>query len=68
VRRGTLASARATPGVAEEIAVAEVRMMVTPVQVTGLPEVIRWWRDAKGHLVRVGWGERSRVLRDDPPT
>lgn len=68
VRRGTLTAGRATPGAAAEIAVAEVNLMVTPVQVTGLPEVIRWWRDAKGHLVRVSWGDRSRVLRDDPPT
>ncbi len=68
VRRGTLIPARVALGDPVELAVAEVIVTATPVSVSGLPDAIRWWRDAKGHLLRVLWGDRSRVLRDDPPT
>jgi len=68
VRRGTLTPATAVLGEPVELAVAEVIVTATPVTVSGLPDAIRWWRDAKGHLLRVIWGDRSRVMRDDPPT
>ncbi len=68
VRRGTLMAATAVLGDPVELAIAEVIVTATPVTVSGLPVAIRWWRDAKGHLLRVSWGDRSRVMRDDPPT
>ncbi len=67
VRRGTLTPATVVLGDPVELTVAEVIVRATPVTVTGLPESFRWWRDAKGHLLRVIWGERTRVVRDDPP-
>jgi hypothetical protein len=68
VRRGTLTQAQTAPGAQVDLSVAEVTVSGTPVAVTGLALPLSWWRDAKGHLLRVVWGERSRVLRDDPPT
>lgn len=68
VRRGTLTTAQVTPGAEVELSVAEVVVSGTPIAVTGLAVPLSWWRDAKGHLLRVAWGGRSRVLRDDPPT
>lgn len=68
VRRGTLTTAQVTPGEQVELSVAEVVVSGTPIEVTGLAVPLSWWRDAKGHLLRVAWGGRSRVLRDDPPT
>lgn len=68
VRRGTLTTAQVTPGEQVELSVAEVVVSGTPIAVTGLAVPLSWWRDAKGHLLRVAWGGRSRVLRDDPPT
>ena len=68
VRRGTLAAAQVTFGAPVELSVAEVIVTGTPTAVSGLPSPLSWWRDAKGRLLRVTWGIRSRVLRDDPPT
>lgn len=68
VRRGTLTTAQVTAGSQIELSVAEVIVSGTPIAVTGLAGPLSWWRDAKGHLLRVVWGGRSRVLRDDPPT
>ena len=68
VRRGTLTTAQVTAGSQVELSVAEVIVSGTPISVTGLAGPLSWWRDAKGHLLRVVWGGRSRVLRDDPPT
>ena len=68
VRRGTLTTAQVTPGSQVELSVAEVIVSGTPIAVTGLVAPLSWWRDAKGRLLRVVWGGRSRVLRDDPPT
>lgn len=68
VRRGTLTTAQTMPGTQVELSVAEVLVTGTPIAVTGLSLSLSWWRDAKGHLLRVSWGARSRVLRDDPPT
>jgi hypothetical protein len=68
VRRGALTTAQLTLGPQVELSVAEVVVAGTPVQVTGLTSSLSWWRDARGHLLRVVWGGRSRVLRDDPPT
>ena len=68
VRRGTLTTAQVTAGSQVELSVAEVIVSGTPIAVSGLAAPLSWWRDAKGHLLRVVWGGRSRVLRDDPPT
>ncbi|MBC7841346.1 MAG: hypothetical protein H7099_03510 [Gemmatimonadaceae bacterium] len=68
VRRGTLTSAQVAPGLSGELSVAEVVVTGTPISVSGLGTPLSWWRDAKGRLLRVLWGERGRVLRDDPPT
>ena len=68
VRHGTLTVAQVMPGAQVELSVAEVIVSGTPIVVTGLTGPLVWWRDAKGHLLRVAWGGRSRVLRDDPPT
>ena len=68
VRRGILTSVQLATGAPAELSVAEVIVSGTPVTVSGLGAPLSWWRDAKGHLLRVAWGARSRVLRDDPPT
>ena len=68
VRHGTLTMAHVMPGAQVELSVAEVIVSGTPIVVTGLTGPLSWWRDAKGRLLRVAWGGRSRVLRDDPPT
>lgn len=68
VRNGTLVTARLTHGAPVQLSVAEVIVTGVPVTVTGLPTPLTVWRDPKGRLLRVAWGERSRVLRDDPPT
>lgn len=68
VRRGTLTSAQVTVGANGELSVAEVVVTGTPISVTGLGTPLSWWRDTKGRLLRVVWGSRSRILRDDPPT
>ncbi len=68
VRRGTLTSAQVATGTPSDLSVAEVIVTGTPITVSGLGGPLSWWRDAKGRLLRVVWGTRSRVLRDDPPT
>jgi hypothetical protein len=68
VRRGTLTTGQTTASAPVELSVAEVVVSGTPVSVTGLPTSLSWWRDTRGRLLRVAWGTRSRVLRDDPPT
>ena len=68
VRRGSLTTARMTIGAEVELSVADIIVRGTPVSVSGLATSLSWWRDARGHLLRVVWGGRSRVLRDDPPT
>lgn len=68
VRRGTLIVAQVSLGSPVQLSVAEVVVSGTPMQATGLPVTLSWWRDAKGRLLRVVWGGRTRVLRDDPPT
>ena len=67
VRRGTLTPASLVLGEPVDLLVAEVVVRATPVSVAGMPESMRWWRDARGHLLRVIWGDRNRVMRDDPP-
>lgn len=67
VRRGTLTAAQVAPGLPGELSVAEVIVTGTPITVSGLGTPLSWWRDAKGRLLRVLWGPRGRVLRDDPP-
>jgi hypothetical protein len=68
VRRGVLTSVQLAAGSPVELSMAEVIVSGTPVSVSGLGAPLSWWRDARGHLLRVAWGGRSRVLRDDPPT
>jgi len=68
VRSGRVRIATLTSGASLDLSVAEVMVPGTPITVSGLPSPLRWWRDARGRLLRVAWGERSRVLRDDPPT
>ncbi|MCC7055157.1 MAG: hypothetical protein IT355_17925 [Gemmatimonadaceae bacterium] len=68
VRRGTLSSGTLDYAPTAEISMAEVAVTGVPVTVTGLSTPLRWWRDARGRLLRVAWGGRSRLLRDDPPT
>ena len=68
VRHGTLTTAQMTLGAQVELSVADINVSGTPVSASGLATSLRWWRDARGHLLRVVWGDRSRVLRDDPPT
>ena len=68
VRRGTLATGTLSLGPQATLALGEVAVTGVPVSVSGLGGTLRWWRDAKGHLLRVSWGPRTEVLRDDPPT
>ena len=68
VRRGTLSAAQLTLGAPVELSVADIVVSGSPVSVAGLTTSLSWWRDARGRLLRVVWGGRSRVLRDDPPT
>lgn len=67
VRRGTLTTGQTSLGTPVELTVAEVIVSATPVSVAGLLTPLSWWRDTRGRLLRVAWGTRSRVLRDDPP-
>ncbi len=67
VRSGTVTATQSAPGPPTEFSLAEAMVSGTPVTVTGLARPLTWWRDARGHLLRVAWGSRSRVLRDDPP-
>lgn len=67
VRSGSVTLTQTAPGTPTELSLAEAMVSGTPVTVTGLALPLTWWRDAKGHLLRVVWGDRSRVLRDDPP-
>lgn len=68
VRSGALLPARLTPGVVVDLSMAEVDVSATPIEVAGLSAPLAWWRDVRGHLLRVAWGSRSRIVRDDPPT
>ncbi len=68
VRRGTLTGAQLSLGTQVELSVADIVVSGMPVSVSGLATSLSWWRDARGRLLRVVWGGRSRVLRDDPPT
>lgn len=68
VRSGRVKNARLTPGTSSDLPVAEAMVRGTPITVAGLSSPLRWWRDAKGRLLRVTWGERSGVFRNDPPT
>ena len=67
VRSGVVTDALTAPGTPIDLSLAEAVVSGTPVTVTGLALPLTWWRDARGHLLRVVWGERARVLRDDPP-
>jgi len=67
VRSGTVTATQSAPGLPIDLSLAEAVVSGTPVTVTGLAQPLTWWRDARGHLLRVAWGSRSRVLRDDPP-
>ncbi len=67
VRSGSVTRASAAPGTPTDLSMAEAVVSGTPITVTGLALPLTWWRDSRGHLLRVVWGERSRVLRDDPP-
>jgi len=67
VRSGTVTATQSAPGLPTDLALAEAVVSGTPVTATGLALPLTWWRDARGHLLRVVWGSRSRVLRDDPP-
>lgn len=67
VRSGSVTDARTSAGAPADLSLAEVIVSGTPVSVTGLTQPLTWWRDARGHLLRVVWGDRARVLRDDPP-
>jgi len=67
VRSGTVTATQSAPGLPTDLALAEAVVSGTPVTVTGLALPLTWWRDSRGHLLRVVWGSRSRVLRDDPP-
>jgi hypothetical protein len=68
VRRGELNVATLSPGLGVDLSIAEVTLTATPVTVLGLGYPLEWWRDARGRLLRVTWGRRGSVLRDDPPT
>jgi len=68
VRSGRVNTATLRSGTMIDLSLAEVMVPGTPITVSGLSSPLRWWSDAKGRLLRVAWGERSRVLRDDPPT
>lgn len=68
VRRGTVTTGTLSQGAPVELSLAEVAVSGVPISVTGLGGPLLWWRDARGHLLRVAWGTRSQVLRDDPPT
>lgn len=68
VRSGQVRIATLTPGASIDLSLAEVLVPGMPIAVSGLSSPLRWWRDVKGRLLRVAWGERSGVLRDDPPT
>ena len=67
VRSGTVTGAQTAPGTASDLELAEAKVSATPVTVTGLSLPLTWWRDTRGRLLRVVWGARSRVVRDDPP-
>ncbi|MES3033660.1 MAG: hypothetical protein V4813_06650 [Gemmatimonadota bacterium] len=67
VRSGLLTQAQTAPGTAADLTMAEALVSGTPIAVTGLATPLTWWRDSRGHLLRVVWGTRARVLRDDPP-
>jgi len=67
VRSGTVTATQSAPGLPIDLSLAEAVVSGTPVTVTGLAQPLTWWRDARGHLLRVAWGSRARVLRDDPP-
>ncbi len=68
VRRGSIDPARLAQGAASVLPVADVAVTAIPVRVSGLPGALEWWRDARGHLLRVTWSSGAQVLRDDPPT
>ncbi len=68
VRRGTLTAATLTIGAPVDLPIADVIVSGMNVTVRGLPDELSWWRDARGRLLRVTWGGRHRVLREDPPT
>ena len=68
VRRGTIATGTLAPGPQATLSLAEVAVSGVAVSVSGLGGALRWWRDAKGRLLRVSWGPQHEVLRDDPPT
>jgi hypothetical protein len=67
VRSGSVTRAGTAPGTPTDLSMADAVVIGTPVTVTGLALPLTWWRDSRGHLLRVVWGQRSRVLRDDPP-
>lgn len=67
VRSGLLTRAQAAAGSPADLSMAEALVSGTPIAVTGLATPLTWWRDSRGHLLRVVWGTRGRVLRDDPP-
>jgi len=68
VRRSTITAVTLASGAPVDLPVADVTVTGFPVTVTGLPAGLRWWRDTRGHLLRVSWAGGGEVLRDDPPT
>jgi hypothetical protein len=67
VRRGNLTAASLSTGLGVEVSIAEVTLVATPVTVSNAAFPVEWWRDARGRLLRVTFGARGLMLRDDPP-
>jgi hypothetical protein len=68
-RRGVVTgAARLAVAASADLSVAEVVVTGTAISVPALPMTVTWWRDGKGRLLRVSWGTRLRIQRDDPPT
>jgi hypothetical protein len=67
VRRGTLSVATTSVGAVEQVMIADVAVDGQPFTTLSGPMPLMWWRDAKGRLLRVIYGGRGRIIRDDPP-
>ncbi len=68
VRKGTLTSTAMSSGAPVGMTIAEAAVTGTTVSLSGAMGSLGWWRDVKGRLLRVVYGARGRILRDDPPT